>query len=322
MRETIKVYFNKKQVCFEGIKDKSFSQSPLKPYLYVNELNSRRDDIKTPIQMISEFSPFNKEDFYIAHLASYVDDFFAGVGACHSNDLPWSKGLAESVRWTNASLFHAIKSSIDNPKHICISPTSGFHHATPYGGGGFCTFSGQVISSFKLYKDKGAKGAYLDLDGHYGNSISDSKEYIKKKHGLNLDDIILININPTGTGEQYLVDLKDKLNHLEALTRSGHVDYIVWCHGADSHIDDDLGHQCDTSQWMRASKIFYEWLYAIEMDIGKCIPLTLSLFGGYRKDDYQSVINLHIIDLYIGLNVLLNKKLSMDTLQVTKKNKA
>ena len=83
-------------------------------------------------------------------------------------------------------------------KALTFSPTSGFHHARPEGGSGFCTFSGQVIASLKIYEEKKLVGAYLDLDGHYGNSIEDSRKLfplllLQEKNEA--DSAIKINLN-------------------------------------------------------------------------------------------------------------------------------
>lgn len=321
MRDSVKIFFNKKQVCTEGIKERSFSKSPLKPSLYVNKILELQPSPNDNIEIVDDFSPFRKRDFYNAHTDEYVNAFFAGEKPkCESNSLPWSKKLAQSVKWTNSSLYNAIKESIIDPNHIYISPTSGFHHARPDGGSGFCTFSGQVIASMKMYRKYGVRGAYLDLDGHYGNSIGDSKGFIKSKYGMDLEDIIPMNINPYGSGRQYLYDLEVQLNKLEYRIRSGHVDYIVWCHGADSHKDDDLGNQLTTHQWLKASKIFYNWLNNLEKDLGYKIPLCLSLFGGYRAHDYDSVINLHLSDLWIGMSILMNRYMPLDNLPIRDKH--
>ena len=217
-------------------------------------------------------------------------------------------------------MYNAIEGSYLDPNSLYVSPTSGFHHAGPNGGSGFCTFSGQVISSIKMYRKYGVRGAYLDLDGHYGNSIGDSKGFIKSKYGWDLDDIIVMNINPHFYGEEYLNDLATQLHILEQNIEVGAVDYIVWCHGADSHQDDDLGSQLSTEQWIKSSAMFYAWLDTLERRLGRKIPLTLTLFGGYRRDDYQSVINLHMSDLYIGMAILMNKRMSLKELPIKSKN--
>ena len=79
------------------------------------------------------------------------------------------------MRYTNASLYHAIEHAVAHPEQVALSSTSGFHHARPTGGGGFCTFSGQVIAAVKIYREHRLVGAHVDLDGHFGNSIEDSQ---------------------------------------------------------------------------------------------------------------------------------------------------
>jgi len=318
MRKSVKFLYNHKQVCVENIADSSFSKSPLKPMLYMKDVVARLGKSGL-IDIISNFKPFRTRDFKNAHTDEYVNDFFTGGPKRESNSIPWSKKLANSVKWTNSSLYNAVEQSYLDPNNLYVSPTSGFHHAGPNGGMGFCTFSGQVIASLKMYRKYGVKGAYLDLDGHYGNSIGDSREFVQNKYGWNLDDIIQMNINPRGTGSQYIDDFVMSLGTLANKIRQGDVDYIVWCHGADSHKDDDLGSQLTTNEWKSVSSIFYTWLNKLELELGRKIPLTLSLFGGYRRDDYQSVINLHLSDLMIGISVLLGKFMPIDDLEIKDK---
>jgi acetoin utilization deacetylase AcuC-like enzyme len=191
---------------------------------------------------------------------------------------------------------------------MTFSPTSGFHHAQPRGGSGFCTFSGQVIASTKLYREKGLVGAYLDLDGHFGNSIKDSQRFVK-----DLNESIFMNINPQGSHYSYICDFIKNLDKLADAIRFDIVDYVVWCHGADSHEWDQLGHQCTTEEWILCSKIFYLKIYELEQELGRCIPVTSSLFGGYRDDDYNSVLSLHASDIREGCKILLGNNINYET---------
>jgi acetoin utilization deacetylase AcuC-like enzyme len=220
---------------------------------------------------------------------------------CESSGLKWSKQFLESLTYTNASLYNAIRQSILEPQQITFSNTSGFHRATPDRGCGFCSFSGQVIASMKIYKEFDLSGAYLDLDGHLGNSINDSYNFVK-----DLDNAIPYgcNINPIDNGLKYIADLKRRLKILASKIANDEVHYIVFAHGADSHLHDDLGGQLTTSQWVECSKIVYEWIKQTEKKIRKSIPLTLTLFGGYRMNSFESVLSLHTSDLVICLNVL------------------
>lgn len=183
-----------------------------------------------------------------------------------------------------------------------MSPSSGFHHAMYSGGGGFCTFSSQVLASLKLYNIFGLRGCYFDLDGHYGNSI---ESYREKKGFENVNKVIPrgCNVNPKDRGQGYIEDLYEKLNTIKNKIKLKQIDYVVWCHGADSHEDDPLGGELNTEQWLRCTKMFVEFIKETEEATGKIIPITIALFGGYQKD-YNKVLELHKQDLEIIINGL------------------
>lgn len=305
--KAIKIFYNPKQVL--AVDNGNYSKSPLKPKLVVEKLRSLGPE-GFPFEEVSNFRPFVYSDFRIAHHPSYVKDFFSGTGKCESNSLRWSPQFAESVRYTNSSLYHAIRESVlSRGRTVSLSPTSGFHHARPSGGGGFCTFSGQVIASVKLWKEYELTGAYLDLDGHYGNSIEDSRNFVMSlQYAVPPGN----NINIRSKSEVYISELKMALAKLEDKLLSGELHYIVWCHGADSHVDDDLGSQVDTNQWFECSNIFYRWLSKMDRKLGRPVPLTMALFGGYRKDHYESVINLHVGDIVRCSNLLLDNDIEFE----------
>ena len=104
----------------------------------------------------------------------------------------------------------------------------------------------------------------------------------------------------------HINDLKRNLQNLEEAIIDGQIGYVVWCHGADSHEWDDLGFQCSTEQWLECSTIFWNWVKSMDKKLGRPLPVSCALFGGYRKDDYQSVLNLHTADFVECMNILLN----------------
>ncbi|MFM7388881.1 MAG: hypothetical protein ACKO5L_12065, partial [Bacteroidota bacterium] len=240
------------------------------------------------------FQPFAQEDFHLAHTEEYVNNVFNQQGNYQSNGVPWSENLVESVRYTNSAMYHAIKHSLAQPDQLCFAPVSGMHHATPTAGQGFCTFSGQVIASLKLYDEFGVSGAWLDLDGHYGNSIEDSRYFVPR---LNQAIPLDCNVNPSGRNAGYVQNFREKLELVRLRILAGEVHYVVFAHGADSHIDDDLGGQCDTAHWLECSEVFTQWVADVSEEIGKPLPVTLALFGGYRSDDYNIVLHLHLASI-------------------------
>lgn len=302
------VVYYKPEMALKVNVEENYSKSPMKPRLFIQYL---LDKGWGDSMVIKDFEPFGREDFLIAHTAEYVDAFLGNKKPlCESNGLKWTPEFAESVRYTNASLYYAIKHSIDNPLDLVLSPTSGFHHAKPHSGGGFCTFSGQVIASVKIYREREMSGAYLDLDGHFGNSIEDSRGFVKD---LNKAIPLGCNINPTGVHGEYIKSLKNSLKSLEEMVLENKVHYVVWCHGADSHEEDPLGHQCTTEEWLQCSRIFYGWALNLYKKHGINLPVVVTLFGGYKKN-YEEVLELHYQDIRIGVEILsLNGDLNTNT---------
>lgn len=297
-KNRIVTFYNEKMVPDYRV---GYSQSPQKPRLLMEKISELGYSSYFPI--FKEFKPFGKEDFELAHSKSYVDAFFNGLEpAASSNGLNWSPEFAETVRYTNASLYCAITSAVQE-KQITFSPTSGFHHATPSSGRGFCSFSGQVISSIKVYLSFGWVGAYVDLDGHFGNSTEDSREFVDENFGKGfMEKAIRANINPSGRHKNYLNNLKRELSPILEEAKLGKVDYFVLCSGADSIVDDDLGGQVTIEEWLEAKSCIYEEL--LKLDKGnKKFPTVISLFGGYREDHYDSVLDAHLQDLLACLRI-------------------
>ena len=297
--EKIKTFYHPKMALDELIKE-NYSMSPNKPKLFIEYLKSKKFDEN--LDIIPEFKPFNKTDFEIAHTKEYVNAFFNGITPnCESSGLKWSEKFVDTITYTNSSLYNAIKLSVAEPQHICLSPTSGFHHAQPNNGSAFCTFSGQVIASMKIYNEFGLKGAYLDLDAHYGNSIEDSRSFAK-----DLNNAIPrgCNINPLYKHKSYLQDLAFRLSLLREQIIKNEVHYVVHCKGADSHYLDDMRGQLTTNEWLQASKMVYYFIKVTSEIIKRPIPLTICLFGGYRKKAFHKVLKLHYEDLQVCKTIL------------------
>lgn len=301
-KQTVATFYNPKQVCFDSIRERSYSQSPLKPHLLMERIKTSQ--LKNQFEIHEDFKPFTQKDFHVAHTEAYVHHFFNKTGNYHSNGIPWSENLAESVTYTNSAMYHAIKHSITHPEQLCFAPVSGMHHATPNAGMGFCTFSGQVIASLKLYDELGISGAWLDLDGHFGNSIEDTRNFAPRLNEAVPSDC---NVNPIGRNGDYVNDFKISLGIIQQLILEGKIHYVVFAHGADSHKDDDLGGQCDTAHWLSCAEVFALWVVEVSMQIGRPLPVTMALFGGYRKDDYNIVIDLHLQSLALCQDIICSE---------------
>lgn len=277
-----------------------YSNSPAKPRLLMEYMEKK--GLLQHIIIDDSFPPMQKEDFYTAHTQKLVDNFFDHGRTSGMLHIKWTPEYAESVKYVNASLYHAIRHAVQHPEEVCFSPSSGFHHANPTRSALFCAFSGQVIASVKVFREFGLCGAYIDLDGHHGNSIDNSRDFVK-----DIDKAISPvcgNINIGSRHEEYIADLKANLKILRTEIIEGRVHYVVFCHGADSHEWDELAMQLTTAEWITCSRLVYTFIKDLEQETRKQIPLILSLFGGYRKDDFNSVLSLHTADLVSCLNIL------------------
>lgn len=138
-------------------------------------------------------------------------------------------------------------------------------------------------------------GCYLDLDGHFGNSIEDTRSFTP-----NLNHAIPpgFNFNPKLYDAEYFGEVENFIGKtLEPALLAGKIHYIVWCHGADSHKEDQLGDQCSTEWWMKCAEYFWQWVREMDAKLGRNLPVSCALFGGYRDDDFNSVLSLHTGDL-------------------------
>jgi acetoin utilization deacetylase AcuC-like enzyme len=270
----------------------NYSKSPSKPRRFMEFL--RGTPVGDHIKVCGDFGPVTRDQLLLAHESRYVGAFLTGgPSIASSSGLAWSPEFRDSVLLTNGSLLAAIKGAVDGPHpNLTMAPVSGFHHARPDSGGGFCTFSGQVIAAVELYRTRGLRGAWVDMDGHFGNSIEDSRGYVPD---LNLAIPRGCNINPRGSHRSYLLDLEERMYDLKDRVIAGQIDYVCVAHGADSHEWDQLGSQCTTEEWLQASQIVYDMI--ARMRANRAVPVTLALFGGYRDDHPESVLGLHAMDV-------------------------
>lgn len=286
---TLKIFY-REEMCPPEVA--SFSKSPTKPRRFMEFL--RRTPLWQHVGVEPVFPPVTPDELLLAHTETYVRQYMEGQNPlASSSQIQWSREQRDSVLYTNGSLLAAIRASIKNPHVVTMSPTSGFHHARTTQGEGFCTFAGQVIAAMDLYRRKGLRGAWIDLDHHYGNAIPDAAKHT----GGDIFRAIPENLNiELRTGAEYLDMLRRKLERLGELVIKGDVDYLCVAHGADSHEWDDLGGSVSTDEWVAAGSMVYESIRHWSDTLGKPIPVTLALFGGYRDDDPESVLGLHAMD--------------------------
>lgn len=267
------------------------SKSPTKPRRFMEFLQTT--PLAEHVEIRSDFAPIAREHLLLAHEEDYVQAFEMGrKPLCEASELPWSPEFRDSVFFTNGCLLAAIQGAIERPETPTLAPVSGFHHARPHAGSGFCSFSGQVVAALQLYHWRGLVGAWFDLDGHFGNSIEDSRGF-----AVDLDHAIphRYHINPEGSHATYLGHVKRGVERVRNGLLAHEIDYVCFAHGADSHEWDMLGMQCTTEEWLEAAKLIYTML--AEVQYTRPVPVVMVHFGGYREDHPESVLALHARDL-------------------------
>jgi acetoin utilization deacetylase AcuC-like enzyme len=303
----LKVFYNEKQ-CTNA--ETSFSPSAKKPGILVDHWLGTGQ----PIEVISDFSPVTKEQFYRAHEKSHIDDILSckkdnGFG----NSLP---GIARTLPWTSGSFMAAAIHAWEN-NTITMSPTSGFHHATQNESMGFCTFNGLMVTALELLKRGASKIGILDLDHHFGNGTTDIIEWVAS------DDM------PPSSFDHYTVGGDLRFNKLVGsyggrnyyAWRGGNAtklwfdalpgivndfsgcDIVLFQAGADPHIDDPCHAMLNAvgaltnEQFVQRDRVVFEGLSALG------IPVAWNLAGGYQEP-LQKVLDIHTITLSECLKVL------------------
>ena len=111
-------------------------------------------------------SPFNAEDYKLAHDPSYVArilDLKANNGFGTR-----SKSINEALAYSNGSIWAAAKHVLTHGGLSC-SASQGFHHASYDSNFGYCTFNGLVIAAQKALQLGVEKVLIIDGDAHYGD---------------------------------------------------------------------------------------------------------------------------------------------------------
>jgi len=240
--------------------NESFSPSAGKPKLFVDRIRDRY-----PVEIVSDWKPLERSDFYLAHDRAHVDAILDcrkpnGFG----NTL---REVADSLYWTGGSFHNACLRAIAD-RTTTMSPTSGFHHATYNGSGGFCTFNGLMVAAIKLFREKRAGLiGIVDFDVHYGNGTDDIIDR------LQIDYVRHIGTHqiPQNDGN---IDRPALMRLLEGLDGC---DLLMYQAGADAHIDDPLGGLFTTEELIVRDRAVFEFARA------RGIPLTWNLAGGYQK---------------------------------------
>lgn len=234
---------------------------------------------------IMPVTPVTSAELELVHEREYVED----VLACRINNGFNNKlqSIANSLLWTNGSFVSAAKYAVEN-KVCTVSPTSGFHHAEYYAGGGFCTFNGLMLAAVLLKNNFLVdKVAIADLDMHYGNGTDSILQQLPidfvahYTFGGHLDSLDFGRKSRITFGERYNSLLPDIIHKL----LEG-VDVLFYQAGADPHVDDPYGGVLTTEELRERDRI----VFTIAKE--KNVPVVWNLAGGYQPD-FSKVLEIH-----------------------------
>lgn len=285
----IKVFYDPRQSSPVAVS----SPSATKPALLAHRWQERYPDLIE----ITGFEPVTREDFYLVHEKSHVDDIldcrkwngFKNVIPEVAATFPWTTGsmvAAAFAAWKTKPLLPARGSAAPLPvSPFTCSLTSGFHHATWRTSGGFCTFNGLMVAAVKLLQAGAKKIGIVDCDCHYGNGTQDIIDRLK------LHDQVLHytfgeedNYNPDWKGDERADAWLRRFPKI--LEQFAECDITLYQAGADAHAEDPLGGGLTTEQMIERDCLVFDFF------VDNRIPVAWNLAGGYQ-DPIEKVLELH-----------------------------
>ena len=273
--ECLKVFYSEDMVSDAG---RGRSPSDRKPKVIAEALART----KWPIQLVAP-EPAAISDVCRVHDPAFVDDVLQLRRANGFGSI--SESVARSVLYTCGACYGSALTALG--EGVSASLTSGFHHAGPRNGRGFCTFNGLMVTAAQLLDERRVKKvAIVDCDYHYGDgtqAIIDEQSRSEQVLHLSFGKIYRRPEQATA----YLAAVAELGAQLSAFR----ADIVLYQAGADAHIDDPLGGLLSTEQMRKRDHD----VLAIARELR--IPLTWNLAGGYQVEPDGSiprVIALHL----------------------------
>jgi acetoin utilization deacetylase AcuC-like enzyme len=216
-----------------------------------------------------EPEPLTREQALLVHTKEYVDKVFAGVS---NGFFEPSQEILDQVLHANGAMVVAAELAVRQKRPV-FAPVSGFHHAKPNAGGGFCTFNGLVLALAHVHRlGLVRRAVILDFDGHFGDG-TEACLYSKKMSWVH-----------HMTREQPFKEAEFATN--QAVTAiSSRPDLVLYQAGADSWEGDSFGVGYFTeAQWLERDRRIFE----AAKQYG--VPIVWNLAGGYSG---AKTIRLH-----------------------------
>jgi acetoin utilization deacetylase AcuC-like enzyme len=276
---------------------------PMRKFAMVAEAVSWEPNIE-----LREPVPVSYEDLLRVHNPDYIEAVKTGRPRelAEAQKFPWTESLYPSVLLTNGGVYAAADHALT--AGVAGALASGFHHAGPAAGEGFCTFNGLVVALEKLRaSEKIRTAAVLDMDLHYGNGtamLAESRAWMfalsiygsdywnnqawpdvtERKHPMGVHHAS--HSLPAGChGLEMLSILKELL---PMLLGHGKPDILLYQAGADPLRDDPYSPLELTAYDLRErDRVVFEFAKENE------IPVAWVLAGGYSEDT-SKVVDVHV----------------------------
>jgi acetoin utilization deacetylase AcuC-like enzyme len=240
--------------------------------------------------------PSMVDEFHLlsVHTARYVDAIWNGTlerKEARRVGLPWSKGLAVRSRLAVQGTINAALMALQDG--VAGNLAGGTHHAMPDHGEGFCVFNDVAVAIQVLRQSMWVqKVMVIDCDVHQGNgtaaffehepdvytfSIHGAKNYPFRKPPSSLD----IGLPDQTEDRQYVATLGDALDRIFDEFQP---DLVFYLGGIDPLEDDHFGRLSLSMKGLQARDQI-----VLEAVLGRNIPITLLLSGGYAPTLQQTV---------------------------------
>lgn len=282
---TIPVCFRKEMVCAQ----QGYSPSPSKP---IEVLRSWTDK-NLPIRVINQFPPATARDLGLAHTSHYVRGVM--LGDIQNGHGTFSRELAISCKYTVGSMMMAV--GIAHNMGVACSTSSGFHHAYPDHGGGFCTFNGLIVAArHALNFGMVQQVSILDLDVHFGDGTEACIDRLEDKNQIRAGEISQKCFSDIfGHGEpvrdkEFSEGVERIVQFIKDSASNGN-SLLLYQAGADPHINDPLGGKLTSEQMRTRDRVVFETCKE------NGLPVVWNLAGGYQTDQdgkISPVIDLHL----------------------------
>jgi acetoin utilization deacetylase AcuC-like enzyme len=235
-----------------------------------------------PVDLVPP-QPSTLEDLCRVHDPSFVVDVLELRRASGFGTM--SPSVARSLPYTCGSFYCAAVTALRDG--ISASLSSGFHHAGPKGGRGFCTFNGLMVATTRLLATGQArKVAIIDCDYHFG----DGTQAIVEAQSLQAQ-VLHVSFGLTYKRPEQAGDYLFRMRELKDELATFRPDLVLYQAGADTHVDDPLGGLLTTEQMRERDRT----MFTVARDLG--LPLAWNLAGGYQVEPDGSipkVVQLHL----------------------------